>query len=142
MCLHSPNRSGQERMLLFEMEDEDGHLHIRNERPETGCTISIPRTAGISGRWRRRHLRRCHSIRRGGSLFVQNISGQRNITSSRPPADFPSPASTGGDLPQSGNERFYENKRPNDSLPWTPHPPEKARAVRSEAGMPPADVHW
>ena len=31
MCLHSPNRSGQERMLLFEMEDENGHLRIRNE---------------------------------------------------------------------------------------------------------------
>ena len=31
MCLHSPNRSGQERMLLFELEDEDGRLHIRNE---------------------------------------------------------------------------------------------------------------
>ena len=31
MGLHSPNRSGQERMLLFEMEDENGHLRIRNE---------------------------------------------------------------------------------------------------------------
>lgn len=31
MCLHTPNRPGKERMLLFEMEDSFGKLHIRNE---------------------------------------------------------------------------------------------------------------
>ena len=31
MCLHTPNRPGKERMLLFEMEDSLGKLHIRNE---------------------------------------------------------------------------------------------------------------
>lgn len=32
MTLHTPNRSGEERLLLFDMEDSNGHLHIINER--------------------------------------------------------------------------------------------------------------
>lgn len=31
MCLHSPNIHEKEKMLLFEMEDKNGRLHIRNE---------------------------------------------------------------------------------------------------------------
>ena len=31
MVFHSPNRPGQERMLIFEMDEIDGHLYTKHE---------------------------------------------------------------------------------------------------------------